>query len=145
MGYIVFMALLLVAGAVVYALAPVLARGQAGRTPRLIRSGAGATVLVRGLVVPAVSATAVIDAGKTGLLYQFGTSGTIQGHLDPGLNLKLPWNGVREVNTRIQKVEFDRVDAFSSESQPVIFDLTLNYFIDVRKLDALYTRVGPEW
>jgi regulator of protease activity HflC (stomatin/prohibitin superfamily) len=145
MGYIFFMAFLLIAGAAVYVSAPLLARGRVGRTPGLIRSGAAAAVLVLGLIVTALSSTVVIDGGKTGLVYQFGTSGTIVGHLDPGFNVKLPWHGVREVNTRIQKVEFDRVEAFSSESQPVIFDLTLNYFIDTRKVDALYTRVGPEW
>lgn len=109
---------------------------------RALAIGAGVLLLA---VVTALSSVHTISAGHTGLVYQIGKNGKIVGRTESGIVFTAPWQGVREINTQIQRAEFPSIVGFSRESQDVIFDIVLNYQIDTRQIENLYTNVGPNW
>lgn len=95
-------------------------------------SGAGCAVV--GLLVLAFHCYTPIDAGKVGI--EYGVSGSIVGQMNGG-GFIAPWNHVRQLDTRVQKAEYDDLDVFSKETIAARTDVTLNYHVspqDARKL-----------
>tara|TARA_B100001123_G_scaffold32785_1_gene34303 strand:+ start:517 stop:1578 length:1062 start_codon:yes stop_codon:yes gene_type:complete len=90
----------------------------------------------------AFSALKQIEAGKVGVVYQFGE---IVGQRGEGLNFIGPWQDIRLESIRVQKARFDNVSGFSSETQDVIVSATINYRVDAEAIQALYRDVGPNW
>lgn len=105
----------------------------------------GAVALFLWLALTAFCVTTTVDAGKTGVKYEWGTSGSIIGELDEGVKFKAPWQGVREINTRTQVAKYEKLVGFSKESQDVFFDVAVNYRPDPAHLSDLLTSVGPNF
>ena len=142
MTFIVAAFLIVLATLVAWYVVPTLRPATAKSRLRAAAITAGALLLV---IVTALSSVHTIGAGHTGLVYQIGKSGKIVGRTESGIVFTAPWQGVREINTQIQRAEFPDIVGFSRESQDVIFDIVLNYQIDANQIDNLYTNVGPNW
>jgi regulator of protease activity HflC (stomatin/prohibitin superfamily) len=88
-----------------------------------------------------------IDAGHIGLIKTFRE---YTGQSGPGLHLKAPFQGVDEVNGRVQRATInmsggDKGSAVSKETQPVYAKLSVNYRIELTEAKKLYTDVGPTY
>lgn len=83
-----------------------------------------------------------VDAGHVGVVKTFGN---ITGQIEPGVNFIAPWQHVDVVNTQVQKETFEKLAAFSSETQQVSVTTTLNYSVDQHGVQSLIARVGTDW
>jgi len=89
-----------------------------------------------------------VQAGHVGLVRTFSN---YTGTLEPGWNLKAPWQSIEEADVRIQshQVLMDGDSghgaAVSAETQPVYAVVTLNYQVDPSRVLDLYRTVGPHY
>lgn len=83
-----------------------------------------------------------VPAGQVGILYEFGA---IVGQINEGPNFVAPWRGVSRANIQVQTHPFNKLAAFSSESQDVFVDATLNVKVSPKTVQELYRTVGPNW
>lgn len=83
-----------------------------------------------------------IDAGHIGVVYQFGA---IVGQIGEGPRFVAPWKSVKRANIQVQSHQFAKLNVFSSESQDVFVDLTLNVKVSPKTVQDLYRTVGPNW
>ena len=141
MLFIVAAVLILALAGVAFFAGPTLRPTKRGRVRGVAVIG-GAVLLA---LLTLFSSVHAVGPGHTGLVYQIGTTGKIVGHTGSGIVFTAPWQGLREINTQIQRAEFPNINGFSKESQDVVFDIVLNYQIDARQIDNLYTNVGPNW
>lgn len=61
-----------------------------------------------------------------------------------GFTLVAPWKTVQTVSYKQQSFTY-KLDAFSSETQDVFIDATIQYRLEPQKIVSLYTNVGPNW
>lgn len=94
------------------------------------------------LIGLAISMTAFIPTGYTGILTTFGR---VEDHtLEAGLNIIAPWQKVVKMDNRTQK-ELIETQAFSSDIQQVDVVVTINYCIDKTTAQNLYSTVGKDY
>lgn len=88
------------------------------------------------------SMVAFVPTGYTGILTTFGRveERTVQA----GLNIIAPWQKVVKMDNRTQK-QFIETQAFSNDIQQVDVAITLNYCIDKRTAQNLYSSVGEDY
>lgn len=84
-----------------------------------------------------------IPSGRVGVVTSPGgkITGQITGN---GYTMVAPWNSVQTVSYKQQSFTY-KLDAFSSETQDVFIDATIQYRLDPQKIVSLYTNVGPNW
>lgn len=90
-----------------------------------------------------------VGSGEVGVVYRFGK---IVGQRDPGVQVLPPWESLSKQSIKVQKYRFQKAEgqgaeivAFSSETQDVFIDATLNYSLDKDKVQDLFKTVGPKW
>jgi regulator of protease activity HflC (stomatin/prohibitin superfamily) len=89
-----------------------------------------------------------VQAGHVGLVKTFSN---YTGTLEPGWNIKAPWQSVEEADVRVQSHqilmdgESGHGAAVSAETQPVYAVVTLNYQLDPSRVLDLYKTVGPHY
>lgn len=83
-----------------------------------------------------------VPAGQVGIVYEFGA---IIGQITEGPNFIAPWRNVSRANIQVQTHPFNKLAAFSSESQDVFVDATLNVKVSPKTVQELYRTVGPNW
>ena len=83
-----------------------------------------------------------VDAGRVGVVYEFGS---ITSQIGEGPNWIEPWASVREENIQITSHPFEKLEAFSSETQDVFVKATLNLRVAPEAVQELYRTVGPNW
>lgn len=83
-----------------------------------------------------------IPAGHIGVIYEFGA---IRAQITEGFQLVWPWRSVRIANIQIQSHKFERLVAFSEETQDVFFWVTLNIRISPQAIQGLFRTVGPDY
>jgi regulator of protease activity HflC (stomatin/prohibitin superfamily) len=90
-----------------------------------------------------------VGSGEVGVVYRFGK---IVGQRDPGVQILPPWESLSKQSIKVQKYRFQKAEgqgaeiiAFSSETQDVYFDVTLNYSLDKNQVQTLFKTVGPKW
>lgn len=107
------------------------------------------------------SSVKTVKAGHTGLVYTFAD---ITGQRSPGLNLIMPWQGFKEINTQVQRIRPETIcedvnaqgqvvaqlpdclATFSSETQNVFIIPSINVKLQRGgDLEFLYSDVGPDW
>ena len=64
-----------------------------------------------------------VPAGHIGVVYEFGG---IKGQIGEGLQFVAPWRDVLLANIQVQRRVFDKLSAFSEESQDVFVRASLN-------------------
>lgn len=112
-----------------------------------VARGGGVALLVLWLIGSGLASAYTIEAGHIGLVKTFKQ---YTGQSGPGLHLKAPWQGVDEVNGRVQRQTItmnggEAGSAVSKETQPVFAQLTVNYQVELDKARNLYTDVGEEY
>lgn len=83
-----------------------------------------------------------VDAGYVGVVKTFGH---ISGQTTDGLVVVGPWQQVTKVSTRTGAVHFKDIESFSSETQDVFIDATLNLSVSPLDVQKLYRTVGSDW
>ena len=83
-----------------------------------------------------------VPFGHVGLVKQLGA---IQGQVSEGLQIIAPWKGLIVANVQVQGHEFERLTAFSKETQDVFVKATLNIRVSPRAIQDLYRNVGPNY
>lgn len=98
-----------------------------------------AAVLV---AVLAISCTATVPTGYTGIVTTFGR---VEEHtFDAGFHIKSPFQKVVKMDNRTQKA-VEALQAFSSDIQQVDISIAVNYSIDQSTAEKLYKTVGEEY
>jgi regulator of protease activity HflC (stomatin/prohibitin superfamily) len=98
-----------------------------------------AAVLV---AVLAISCTATVPTGYTGIVTTFGR---VEDHtFDAGFHIKSPFQKVVKMDNRTQKA-VETLQAFSSDIQQVDISIAVNYSIDQTTAEKLYKTVGEEY
>lgn len=113
--------------------------------PNPYRFGGIAIALLAGVawvILTVVSAIHIVDAGHVGIIKTFGS---IDGQVGDGPTFVAPWSDVISVSTRVQKREFDHLNAFSKETQDVFVDATANIAVAPDDVQCLYRTVGSDW
>jgi regulator of protease activity HflC (stomatin/prohibitin superfamily) len=108
-------------------------------------------LVVLGGITTIVRSVKIVEAGHVGLVYRFGD---IVGQRDSGLSMIWPWEEFRTADIRIQSVrptedcanglEFC-LASFSSETQDVFIQTTLNISVNPNDVQTLYRTVGPDY
>ena len=83
-----------------------------------------------------------VPAGHIGVVYEFGG---IKGQIGEGLQFVAPWRDVLLANIQVQRRVFDKLNAFSEESQDVFVRATLNVRVSPQTIQELYRTVGPNF
>src|SRR5437870_8773946 len=83
-----------------------------------------------------------VPAGHIGVVYEFGG---IKGQIGEGLQFVAPWRDVVLANIQVQRRVFDKLNAFSEESQDVFVRASLNVRVSPQTIQQLYRTVGPNF
>src|SRR5207245_3157448 len=83
-----------------------------------------------------------VPAGHIGVVYEFGG---IKGQIGEGLQFVAPWRDVVLANIHVQRRVFDKLNAFSEESQDVFVRASLNVRVSPQTIQQLYRSVGPNF
>jgi len=81
-----------------------------------------------------------IPAGHIGVVYTFGA---ITDQATEGLNFVAPWKSVEVASIQVQRHPFEKLDAFSEETQDVFVKATLNIRVSPQAIQELFRTVGP--
>src|SRR5215468_3658018 len=143
MGKLVFAALVLVVGLMLYGAL----RRQAGRLPPAARSAAPTLVLVLAIGIPVailgLSIFRIIPAGQVGVKVLFGEVEPVP--LREGLNVA--WNPLYDVvvmDTRVGR-HSAKYDAASKDLQAVHVEMVLNYRLIPERAPEVYQRIGTDF
>ena len=90
----------------------------------------------------AVSSIQQVPAGHIGVIYEFGA---IRSQIGEGFHLIPPWQTSLQANIQVQRHHFDKLDAFSKETQDVFVAATLNIRVSPDAIQKLYRTVGPKY
>ena len=90
----------------------------------------------------AVSVAAVVPTGYTGIKTTFGK--VENNTLPSGINFKLPWQRIINMDNREQRIQFD-LEAFSKDIQQVDIQGSINVNIDKTTAMNLYREVGTDY
>lgn len=94
------------------------------------------------LVVTPLKMFHSVPAGHVGVVYQFGN---IVDQTGAGLVTTMPWQNLKQANVQVQKTSFEKLDAFTEETQDVFIAATLNYQVSPNAIQDLYRNVGPNY
>ena len=95
------------------------------------------------VILIAVNAFVVVDAGHTGVVVTLGSVN--EGVLQEGVHLKIPFiQNVVKIDNRIQKLEV-QTEAFSKDLQSVDTTLAINYRVDTEKSYSIYKNIGANY
>lgn len=83
-----------------------------------------------------------VPAGNVGVVYQFGG---ITGQTGEGLVLTAPWQDLKRASVQTQRKRWEKMTAFSSETQDIYLAVSLNYSISPDAVQQLYRTVGESW
>src|SRR5512140_1359881 len=90
----------------------------------------------------AISSIRQVEAGHVGVVYQFGS---IVGQRSEGLQFIAPWESMRTASVQVQRAQFAKIENFTSETQDVFIDATVNYSVSEKAVQNLYRTVGVNW
>ncbi|MGF6440696.1 prohibitin family protein [Paraburkholderia youngii] len=102
--------------------------------------GLGAAVILA--VLLPITSYHVVPAGHMGVVSDFGDIAPTA--LDPGLHWAKPWVIISDFNVQFQKADADKAEAGTSDMQPVIETLTVNYEYDPTKVSYVRNHFGSD-
>ena len=109
---------------------------------KALRLGSFAVIALWIIFDSAIAAFHQVPAGYIGVVYEFGA---IKGQIREGVNVLQPWRTVILANVQIQRHVFDKLEAFSQETQDVFVKATLNIRVSPDAIQGLYRDVGPNY
>ncbi|MBI4523891.1 MAG: prohibitin family protein [Deltaproteobacteria bacterium] len=147
MLYVIWMAILAVIAVLFFLAGRVLPQVEDHRQPRArifpaLLKPAGFLVLVVMIFSTFFASVYQVPAGHLGVIYEFGA---IRGQVGEGLQFVAPWRSVLLANIQVQRRVFDKLAAFSEESQDVFVRASLNVRVSPQAIQQLYRTVGPNY
>ena len=107
-----------------------------------LRKPAGVLILALMAFITFFASVHQVPAGHIGVVYEFGG---IKGQIGEGLQFVAPWRNVELANIQVQRRVFDKLNAFSEESQDVFVRASLNVRVSPQTIQQLYRTVGPNF
>mgnify|MGYP001582615313 CR=1 FL=1 len=83
-----------------------------------------------------------VPAGHVGIVYTFGG---ITGQRGDGLQWVAPWESIKNASIQVQSHKFEKLSSFSSETQDVFVDATINVQVSPKFIQDLYRDVGADY
>jgi regulator of protease activity HflC (stomatin/prohibitin superfamily) len=117
----------------------------------MIRTGIALFFIVVGGGLTVIRSVHSVQAGEVGLVYRFGD---IVGQRKAGLSLIAPWETFDTADIKLQKIRPESkcsngltecLEAFSTETQDVFVQATLNISVNPTDVQDLYRTVGPDY
>lgn len=99
----------------------------------------GASVI---LVISILNTPNQVPAGYVGIVYSFES---IIGQVGEGLQFVWPWEIVKDASIQVQGHKFQKLASFSSETQDVFVDATINVQVSPQQIQELYRDVGQSY
>ena len=135
--------------------------GAALRNGRILQIGAIALAVLWMGLHTLVNTIVQVPAGHVGIVFTFKD---ITGQVPAGIHAIAPWKTVEDADTRVQRARFgtenaqdaaaveqgdleraNTLVAFSSETQDVFIQATLNFRVDERDIQTLFAEVGSDY
>jgi regulator of protease activity HflC (stomatin/prohibitin superfamily) len=146
MGYIIVVLILSIVGIVLWKITGTAAlnlrRDEDQHRALAVHSFVGFAVPTLVAIITVWNMFYQVPAGHVGLVYTFGG---ITGQRGDGLQWVAPWQSVTEASVQIQSRKFEKMSSFSSETQEVFVDATINVQVSPQYIQNLYREVGPEY
>ena len=147
MSYVIWMAILAVIAALLFTAQRTFPETRDYRGSKilllasLLKPG-GFLILALMVFVTFFASVHQVPAGHIGVVYEFGG---IKGQIGEGLQFVAPWRDVLLANIQVQRRVFDKLNAFSEESQDVFVRASLNVRVSPQTIQQLYRSVGPNF
>ncbi len=147
MSYVIWMAILAVIAVLLFTAQRTFPETRDYRGSRilllasLLKPG-GFLILALMVFITFFSSVHQVPAGHIGVVYEFGG---IKGQIGEGLQFVAPWRDVLLANIQVQRRVFDKLNAFSEESQDVFVRASLNVRVSPQTIQQLYRTVGPNF
>ena len=146
MGYLIAVLLIVLIGGGIWKLSSVFVTSTEGRSGKAVASAfhSGA-VYVTPILVVLISVWNMVyqvPAGHVGIVYTFGG---ITDQRGDGLQWIAPWKSIKNASIQVQSHKFQKLSSFSSETQDVFVDATINVRVSPEYIQDLYRDVGPEY
>lgn len=94
------------------------------------------------LVTTAFGSWYTIDQQERGVILR---NGAVAGTAEPGLHFKMPWiDSVSHIATRTHTLQYQKVETYSRDQQPVDIALSVTYHIPAGGVAEVYTVYGSE-
>ncbi|PYN39888.1 MAG: hypothetical protein DME00_35770 [Candidatus Rokuibacteriota bacterium] len=147
MRYVIWMVVLTVIAVLLFAAKRNLPEIRDYRQSKLLYLGsflkpAGGLILALMALSTFFASVHQVPAGHIGVVYEFGG---IKGQIGEGLQFVAPWRDVLLANIQVQRRVFDKLNAFSEESQDVFVRASLNVRVSPQTIQQLYRTVGPNF
>ena len=110
--------------------------------PATLRSGAAYATPILVVLVTVWNMFYQVPAGHVGIIYTFGG---ITGQRGDGLQWVAPWQDLHYASVQVQGHKFPKLASFSSETQDVYVDATINVQVSPQQIQELYRDVGPNY
>ncbi len=147
MSYVIWMAILAVIAALLFTAQRTFPETRDYRGSKilllasLLKPG-GFLILALMVFITFFASVHQVPAGHIGVVYEFGG---IKGQIGEGLQFVAPWRDVLLANIQVQRRVFDKLNAFSEESQDVFVRASLNVRVSPQTIQQLYRSVGPNF
>jgi len=147
MSYVIWMAILTVIAALLFTAQRAFPETRDYRGSKilllasLLKPG-GFLILALMVFITFFASVHQVPAGHIGVVYEFGG---IKGQIGEGLQFVAPWRDVLLANIQVQRRVFDKLNAFSEESQDVFVRASLNVRVSPQTIQQLYRTVGPNF
>jgi regulator of protease activity HflC (stomatin/prohibitin superfamily) len=147
MSYVIWMAILTVIAAILFTAQRAFPETRDYRGSKilllasLLKPG-GFLILALMVFITFFASVHQVPAGHIGVVYEFGG---IKGQIGEGLQFVAPWRDVLLANIQVQRRVFDKLNAFSEESQDVFVRASLNVRVSPQTIQQLYRTVGPNF
>jgi regulator of protease activity HflC (stomatin/prohibitin superfamily) len=147
MSYVIWMAILAVIAALLFTAQRIFPETRDYRGSKilllasLLKPG-GYLILALMVFITFFASVHQVPAGHIGVVYEFGG---IKGQIGEGLQFVAPWRDVLLANIQVQRRVFDKLNAFSEESQDVFVRASLNVRVSPQTIQQLYRTVGPNF
>jgi len=146
MYYIVLSVIILAVTFLAYSFSDLIFRRAMGFKGEVIPRRRNKMVVVIGLAIFIIFTLArsltMIPAGEIGVVYRFGA---IVGQLEEGLRIKLPTDDIVLTSIQVQKIELEKLECFSSETQNVYIDTTVLFSVSPQSIQKLFREVGKNY
>lgn len=103
----------------------------------------GALFLVLAILMAGLDSIRIIEAGEGGVITRLGA--VTERKVEPGPVFKVPFiESIHRYDTKVQKIDFENLEAASTELQSINVTGTLNYRLNPNAIPWLYQNVGSQ-
>lgn len=143
MSYFVVVILIVLIGVIVWKISKAIASNREKRViASAFHSGAAYTTPILLVFISVWNMVYQVPAGHVGIVYTFGG---ITGQRGDGLQWVAPWQSIKYASVQVVSHKFEKLSSFSSETQDVFVDATINVQVSPQYIQNLYRDVGADY